>query len=134
MQPEKPHQEFPPNDLLSSLIDLYFENVNNYYPLLHRPTFLLDMKNGLHFSHEAFGSIVLLVCAIGSKFSDDRRVILEGTDSLHSCGWKYFMQVQSIHRTVLSPPNLYDLQHCFVSFIFVYIVRKLSNGWLFVPS
>ena len=123
MQPKKPHQEFPPNDLLYSLIDLYFEHINHYYPLLHRPTFLHDIRNGLHLSNEAYGSIVLLVCAVGSKFSDDPRVILEGTNSLHSCGWKYFMQVQSVHRTILSPPNLYDLQHYFVSYSLLLLLQ-----------
>ena len=79
-------------------------------PLLHRPTFERHIADGLHLTEPRFGAIVLLVCALGSKFSLDPRVILEGT-SYHSAGWKFFDQVQAVKRTFLVPPTLYDLQY-----------------------
>ena len=103
-------KEFPPDDLMPQLIDIYFDRCNVYFPLLHRPTFDNGIKEGLHLRDEGFGSTVLLVCAMGSRFSDDPRVLLEGTDSEHSAGWKWFRQVQWVRRSLLSPPRLYDLQ------------------------
>ncbi|OBZ66208.1 hypothetical protein A0H81_13860 [Grifola frondosa] len=108
-----PHRDFPPPDLLDLLIDFYFVNMNDYVPLLHRPTFEKGIKDGLHLRDEGFGSVVLLVCANGSRFTDDPRVLLEGFLSTHSNGWKWFQQVQMVRKSLLAPPRLYDLQiHC----------------------
>ncbi|KAI0635504.1 fungal-specific transcription factor domain-containing protein [Trametes polyzona] len=105
-----PHKDFPPPDLLERLVDLYFENMNCYTPLLHRPTFEQGIKDGLHLVDEGFGSTVLLVCANGARFTDDPRVLLEGYDTTQSSGWKWFQQVQMVRKSLLAPPRLYDLQ------------------------
>lgn len=118
LQPEYPHQNFPPDDLMSALIELYFRNVNDYMPLLHRPTLEKGIADGLHLSEEGFGSTVLLVCAVGSRFSDDPRVFLEGSDSTHSSGWEWFRQVQLVRKSLLAAPRLYDLQICCVCIVF----------------
>ncbi|KAI0771317.1 fungal-specific transcription factor domain-containing protein [Trametes elegans] len=105
-----PHKDFPPRDLLEKLVQLYFEHMNCYMPLLHRPTFEQGIKDGLHLHDEGFGSTVLLVCANGSRFTDDPRVLLEGHDTPQSSGWKWFQQVQMVRKSLLAPPRLYDLQ------------------------
>ena len=51
----------------------------------------------------------MLVCAIGSRWSDDMRVRGEGMWR-HSAGWKYFDQIDAHRRSFLGPPRLYDLQ------------------------
>ncbi|CCM00118.1 uncharacterized protein FIBRA_02145 [Fibroporia radiculosa] len=109
----QPHeaQHYPESDLMLSLIELYFREVNAYSPLLHRPTFENNIKDGLHLRDEGFGSTVLLVCAIGARFSDDPRVFLSDyQDNPLSCGWEWFKQVQMIRKSLLAPPRLYDLQ------------------------
>lgn len=78
-------------------------------PLLHRPTFLRAFDHGLHLRDEKFASLVLLVCATASRYSDDPRVLLENGHSL-SAGWKWFEQVEPFSSTVLAGPELYDLQ------------------------
>lgn len=77
--PDPPHppEAFPPHDLMMELVDHYFRRYNIYLPLLHRPTFERNIKDGLHLRDEAFGSTLLLVCAMGSRFSTDERVLLE---------------------------------------------------------
>ncbi|KAI0081014.1 hypothetical protein K474DRAFT_1672279 [Panus rudis PR-1116 ss-1] len=107
-----PHRDFPSEDLMNELIRLYFKNINDYFPLLHRPTFEKRIADGLHLREEGFGSIVLLVCALGSKWSDEPRVLLPGEDHEQSHGWKYFHQVQAVEKSLLAPPHLYDLQIC----------------------
>jgi hypothetical protein len=70
------------------------------------------VAQGLHRRDMSFGAVYLLVLAVGSRFSDDRRVCLEG-QSEHSSGWKFFEQVQMVRKTLLGPPRLEDLQvHC----------------------
>lgn len=108
-------KEFPPSDLMDTLVDLYFQCTNMYMPLLHRPTFEQGIKDRLHLRDDGFGSVVLLVCAMGARFSEDPRVLLDGTDSPHSAGWKWFRQVQWVRKSLLSPPRLYDLQIACVS-------------------
>ena len=113
----KPHTNFPPEDLMMHLVDRFFTRMNIQIPLLHRPTFEKGIADGLHKRDEGFGSTVLLVCALGSRWSDDPRVILPGTNSGHSAGWEWFRQVQWVRRSLLSPPRLYDLQICCVSVV-----------------
>ncbi|VDB84043.1 unnamed protein product [Peniophora sp. CBMAI 1063] len=100
----------PPPDLLESLIDLYFEHSNLVYPLLHRPTFDRLRAESLQFSDDSFSSVLLLVCAIGSRWSTDTRVRLDDTTMWSSAGWKYFQQVRMARKSFLVPPSLYDVQ------------------------
>ncbi|KAG8741047.1 hypothetical protein FRC10_003431 [Ceratobasidium sp. 414] len=66
---------FPPDDLLFSLVDLYFTRFNVLLPLLHRPTFESQLAQKLHWRDPSFAAVVLLVCANGSRFSNDTRVM-----------------------------------------------------------
>jgi hypothetical protein len=52
---------------------------------------------------------------LGSRFSDDKRVLLDGMSTHHSAGWKWFDQVQTVKKSFLVPPTLYDLQFYSVS-------------------
>ena len=119
---------FPEPDLFPKLVDLYFKHFNFMFSLLHRPTFDRQIAEGLHFTDIEFGTTVILVCAIGSRFSTDPRVLLpeaEGSPvgSL-SAGWKYFQQVRVTERPKLNASSLFDLQShcvrpCFFSFYLV---------------
>ncbi|KAG0702839.1 fungal-specific transcription factor domain-containing protein [Suillus ampliporus] len=114
LQPKRPefHGCFPSfltEDLAASLVDLYFTHINILTPLLHRPTFESKAAQGLHRRNSSFGAVYLLVLAVGSRFSDDPRVFLEGENE-HSGGWKFFEQVQMVRKTLLGPPCLEDLQ------------------------
>lgn len=74
------------------------------------------VREGLHHKDSAFAGVYLLVCAVGARYSSDNRVKLDGSDSLHSSGWKWFEQVQMVKKSLLSPPTLFDLQTYCVSF------------------
>lgn len=96
---------------MESLFDLYFTCVNIYLPLLHRPTFEQQYRSGLYLLDEGFGSVLLLVCAIGARYSEDRRVLLEGTDSWYSAGCQWFNQVRGVRKLMnMRPPKLTDMQ------------------------
>jgi hypothetical protein len=102
-------QLFPDHDLLMHLIQLFFDNINIHFPLLHRPTFQRSVRDNLHLTDRIFGASVLALCAVASRYSNDPRVILEGTDSLHSSGWKWFRQIKHFQRHLSQVPSVYEL-------------------------
>ncbi|KAF8198781.1 fungal-specific transcription factor domain-containing protein [Mycena galopus ATCC 62051] len=105
---QRPHYTFPPPDLLSTLVDLYFQHVNMYNPLLHRPTFERELADDKHLRDDKFGALVLTMCAVASRFSDDPRAF-DPAKPL-TCGWKYFSQLSLQIEHLYSSPKLYDLQ------------------------
>ncbi|KAF8150167.1 fungal-specific transcription factor domain-containing protein [Crassisporium funariophilum] len=131
-KPPTPVYNFPEADLGNELIELYFANVNLFLPLLHRPTFERSVSDGLHFVDTNFAAIFLLVCAVGARFSDDPRARLDGVDSHHSCGWKWFDQVQMVRKSLLAPPSLYDLQFYCLSVQFLQGSSAPQSCWTMV--
>jgi hypothetical protein len=126
---ESPIYTFPEPDLARDLIDLYFRYVNLYLPLLHHPTFMKWVDEEMYLKNANFAPVYLLVCAVGARWSDDPRCLLTGVDSYHSCGWKWFDQVQMIRRSILSPPTLFDLQVyvvCFFKIFFNFLSHILK--------
>ncbi|QRV74945.1 Fungal specific transcription factor domain [Ceratobasidium sp. AG-Ba] len=120
----------PPADLRDSLIDLFFTHVNAFFPLLHRPLFEHHIQEELHFKDSAFACVLLLVCAVGSRWSNDRRVFLEKDEPLqHSAGWKFFEQVQYLRRSLLTPPKLYDLQVMVLAVMFLQGTSAPHSAW-----
>ncbi|KAJ3999289.1 putative fungal-specific transcription factor [Lentinula boryana] len=128
LQYPQPQYEFPPDDLLPSLVDLYFENVNIVLPLLHRPTFENAIAEGVHRSDPFFGGTVLLVCALAAKYSEDPRVFSEGPEVPASAGWHYYVQVPIVrtHLQLSVKPSLHEIQ-CYALGV-VYIKATTEQG------
>jgi len=125
-----PEYTFPECELMKSLIDLYFGNVNCFLPILHRPIFESKIRQEFHLGNQQFGSTVLLVCALGSRFSDDPRVFSDPGQSLSS-GWKWYEQVQTFRRSSFEPSSLYELQyHC----VRVSALRSISISQMICPA
>ena len=133
--PPRPKFTFPDRVLLHQLVNLYFDNVNIFFPMLHRPTFDKQLYSMDHARDTGFACIVLLVCAIGSRYSDDPRVKADPHASKHSAGesnasyscdyqsytragWHYFSQVEMVRKPMIIPPKLHDIQiHCVSPFL-----------------
>ncbi|KAL1745833.1 fungal-specific transcription factor domain-containing protein [Schizophyllum fasciatum] len=109
-QPEALDFHFPDADLLHRLVELYFEHVNLFLPLLHRPTFKQHIKDGLHLRDQYFAYVLLLVLGLASRYSEDPRVLVDGTNDLHSAGWKYVGQVINIRPAMSVRPSLFEVQ------------------------
>lgn len=107
---EAPRYDFPDADLMESLMTLYFTHININLPILHQPTFRRSVAEGLHLRDQRFAATLLLVCAVGSKYSNDPRVIVDGSGSELSCGWKWFDQVQILRKSLFDAPASYELQ------------------------
>lgn len=111
--------DFPEPALLHTLGNIYFDRVNPWTGLLHRPTFFRQVDKGLHHSDRGFGGVVLLVCALGALHSEDPRHLDDeggssnGGDAAiqwQSAGWKWASQVDLLRNALSHTPSLYDLQ------------------------
>lgn len=101
---------------METLIKAYFEQLNCLIPLLHQPTFRRHMKEGLHLHDIDFGGTVLLVCALGTRNTEDPRVFYSNTRERNGSEWAD--QVQVIERSKIPSPSLYIIQ--------CYCVRALT--------
>ncbi|KAF8149482.1 fungal-specific transcription factor domain-containing protein [Crassisporium funariophilum] len=110
LEQEVPTYRYPDDDLIPSLIDAYFDQINHFLPLLHRPTFKKSVAEGMHLSDPMFGATLLLVCAHGSRYSEDPRVLADRSMSPRSAGWRWFEQVKVLRKTLFKRSTLYELQ------------------------
>jgi heme/copper-type cytochrome/quinol oxidase subunit 3 len=117
---------FPDPDLLPVLVDLYFLHRNLYFPVLHRPTFERSIADGLHTRDPSFGVVVLLVCAIGSRFSNDVRVQPRGAEPLR-CGWEFFDQLPFNLDYLFETPTIYQLQYYWVRTVLLLVSQLTYN-------
>ncbi|KAF8175868.1 fungal-specific transcription factor domain-containing protein [Mycena galopus ATCC 62051] len=106
---------FPSEPLMTELIHAYFKHQQIYLPLLHRPTFERGVSEDLHLRDPGFAATVLLVCAIGSRWSTD--FVAAGAD--FSRGREWFDQVQLTESRFIGPATLYDLQYYCLAVFFL---------------
>ncbi|KAJ4480244.1 fungal-specific transcription factor domain-containing protein [Lentinula aciculospora] len=121
-----PPYQFPEPNLLRELLNLYFDKHHPIYPLLHRPSFERQVYvENIHLVDRRFGAIVLAVCALGSRLTDDPRTFYAGSQDPRSTGWKYFRQIRLTKTsfTLTEPLSLYDVQ--------LYAALQLSVVFLF---
>ncbi|KAH9990706.1 fungal-specific transcription factor domain-containing protein [Russula vinacea] len=129
---DAPRYTFPDPDLIDHLVSLYFSRINSFLPLLHRPTFELCVRDGLHFHDHTFGSVLLCLCACASRYSDDPRVLLDGSNAWHSSGWKWFGQVQMLRRSIMGTPVLYDVQMYALAVLFLQGCSTPQSCWTLI--
>ncbi|KAF9040396.1 hypothetical protein BDZ89DRAFT_1060485 [Hymenopellis radicata] len=108
---------FPEDDLLHELVELYYQEHDIYMHLIYRPKFERNIAQRLHEFDSSFGALVLAMCAVGARHSNDPRVLLNGEE--HTSGWKYYQQIRTLPAVLSKPPTLYDLQLYTVCGIFL---------------
>ncbi|KAJ7862438.1 fungal-specific transcription factor domain-containing protein [Mycena leptocephala] len=127
---EPSHLIFPDIDLLEALVKIYFEKINPILGILHFPSFQQSISDGLHFRDSQFGAVLLAACSLASRHSDDPRVFFEGVNSEHSCGWKWFRQVQPLRASFSPEPSLYQLQLISLSAIYLSGTSTPEECWI----
>ncbi|KAJ7114712.1 fungal-specific transcription factor domain-containing protein [Mycena epipterygia] len=121
---------FPESDLLSALNALYFDQMNLYYALLHRPIFESSIASRLHTRDASFGVVVLFVCAIASRFSDDMRVCPPGAEPLR-LGWQYVDQLPHVIDHLFVRPALHHIQYFCLAVPFLeYVTPSACWTWI----
>ncbi|KDQ25973.1 hypothetical protein PLEOSDRAFT_1106857 [Pleurotus ostreatus PC15] len=125
--------QFPEPSLLDSLVETYFDTINLTIPLLHRPMFESQLAAKLHLRDHWFGSVVLAICAIASRYSDDPRVIdEEGMDPSLATGEKWFSQIPVVRQsfTMSEAPSLYELQFYSLAVLYYQGTANPQACWL----
>ncbi|KAJ7634009.1 fungal-specific transcription factor domain-containing protein [Mycena rosella] len=115
-RPPATNYAFPDEDLLFSLVSLYFEN-NTFLPLLHRPSFERAVRHRSHRADEAMARTVLLVCALGARYSTDPRVQLSSAGK--APGWQWFEQVQICQHFRSEYTSIIDVQCSCLTIMFL---------------
>ncbi|KAJ7187940.1 putative fungal-specific transcription factor [Mycena filopes] len=126
---ETPEYKFPSDeDLTLALVDLYFQEVNPCWPVLHQPTFDRKLADKLHLRDHRFAATVLMVLSLGARYSDDPRIFLEDGKK-HSAGWEWYSQVSVIPKYLIYKPDLYELQVFALSAIYLQAISPTALGW-----
>ncbi|KAJ6482613.1 fungal-specific transcription factor domain-containing protein [Mycena sanguinolenta] len=125
----QPPYVYPPEDLIASLVEIYFANVHPTIPILHRPSFERSVAERLHFRDRGFGGTLLSLLAIASRYSTDPRVFVDG-GAPHSAGWKFASQLWNVHK--FFEPTLYEIQMYALLSVFVLGTSAPYTSWLYV--
>ncbi|KAF9269375.1 hypothetical protein L218DRAFT_264174 [Marasmius fiardii PR-910] len=107
-----PPLKFPEVDLIFHLVALYFDKFQINIKMLHRPSFERNVFEELYIRNRAFGILLLTVCGVAARYSDDPRVLIEGQGEL-SAGWKWINQLhpfEILSWGVGTEPSVYELQ------------------------
>ncbi|KAK0451180.1 fungal-specific transcription factor domain-containing protein [Desarmillaria tabescens] len=127
----KPGYVFPDSDLITSLIAIYSETIHPILPIMHRPTFMKDVADGLHLRDESFGATLLFVLAVASRYSDDPRVLADPSSRL-SAGWKFIEPIPVSKKAILRPPCLYNIQETVLAVIYTLGTSVPEFSWMVV--
>ncbi|KAF8214143.1 hypothetical protein K438DRAFT_1750212 [Mycena galopus ATCC 62051] len=119
---------YPADDLIASLVALYFDNLHWIMPILHRPSFEQAVAKGLHLTDTEFGGTLLSVLATASRYSDDPRVLVDGAPL--SAGWNFANQVQ--HLRPLSMPTINEVQIYFLLSLYTFGTSVPRMSWLYL--
>ncbi|KAJ7601408.1 fungal-specific transcription factor domain-containing protein [Mycena polygramma] len=123
-----PHNlSFPDENSINSLASLYFSNINPFIPVLHRPTFDECVGQQLHIYDLGFGSILLLVCALGSLYLTEPTISRQDREAL---GWKWYNQVELCGHSLHRLPAPHDIQAYCLAVQFLIFTSNPRRAWL----
>ncbi|KAG8965448.1 hypothetical protein FRC03_000516 [Tulasnella sp. 419] len=126
---------FPSKGLGRSLVALFFDNFIPQFPLFDRTTYFSGMDKEEYKGNVKDASLYLLICAIGSKWSNDPRVCVPtemsgGRLDFLSSGWKFFIQVCTLPPpSPLRAPTLKDLQIAALSSFYAASTSSPQLSW-----
>ncbi|KAE9403208.1 hypothetical protein BT96DRAFT_854923 [Gymnopus androsaceus JB14] len=130
LTPPPPPYRFPEPDLLWHLINVYFTETAPYFPIIHAPSFKLAVTNGLHLLDYNFGAVVLAVCAIGSRGSDDPRVVRY--DTKLTSGWQCFRQIRLLRPNLIETTSVHELQLYCLAYYYLQHTNMWDSTWAFI--
>ncbi|TIC18878.1 hypothetical protein E3Q13_01643 [Wallemia mellicola] len=121
--------DFGPNDLVKELIDLYFEKVNSTLPLLNKKRFKNEISHRKY--ERGFGTLLILICALGAQYSNDERVMVEGHQHQFLAGFRYYSIAKSkMLDPVMDVATIEDIQALILLQIYVQKGMHSRSGWM----
>ncbi|KIM40075.1 hypothetical protein M413DRAFT_73918 [Hebeloma cylindrosporum] len=133
-------QYFPPPNVAETLIDLYFLHSNIIFPLLHRPTFTRQWKQGLHRRNIWFACVCALIFAVASRWCEDERVLPTGDTKevdWKLAGGRYFeigVEIHRVRRNLLHPASLFEVQTFTLIGMYLRGSSALPTAWLAISA
>lgn len=100
-------QDFPSEVHLNDLVELYFDKVNKYLPLLHKSTFTNNISKRKYDSD--FAGVLFLVCAIACRHSTQYNHHTIPGDIY------YKLYKKKCRKSIMTAPSLEDIQALIVS-------------------
>ncbi|KAG7440028.1 uncharacterized protein BT62DRAFT_911669 [Guyanagaster necrorhizus] len=134
--------QFPPPDLATKLVDIYFCRINIQFPLLHRPTFDRQWRENLQNRNIWFACLALTIFAVASRSCDDPRVLPKGVAKKENeevdwtkAGWTYFTVALGVHRhrrSLLYPATLLEVQTFSLLAMFLRGTSSHPTAWMLI--
>lgn len=122
------NDDYPPDDLLYSLINIYFDRVNFFLPLINKDVFMDNLKHKKYDRH--FGGLLLLVLAVASRFSDDPRVLSSNSDAYLQPGERFFNSCMTkTHCKIMEAPKIEDIQMMVLVQAYIKYTAHGKNCW-----
>lgn len=102
------HDDFGDQGLLDHLVLLYFDKVNVTMPLLNESHFRASIP--YRKLERGFGSVLMMVAALGSLYSNDKRVHMEGSKAFLAGYHYYITAIRKMPHYTTSAAGLEDIQ------------------------
>ncbi|TRM69414.1 fungal-specific transcription factor domain-containing protein [Schizophyllum amplum] len=128
---QAPHTayRFPEPDLLRHLIEVFFADLQPVMNIVHRPTFERELQSGLHHHDRDFGGMVLALCAVASRLTNEPRTWFDPNDRL-SAGWAYFDQINLMRRrSLFEVSSLHEMQCYCLASIYIFGTNTPQGAW-----
>ncbi|KAH6873661.1 fungal-specific transcription factor domain-containing protein [Coprinopsis sp. MPI-PUGE-AT-0042] len=119
------HQEllFPEVDHIEQLI-------HPFTPFLHRRSFEQSVRARAYLSDSSFGAALLALCALASRYSNDRRVFDASVNSELGCGYHWFQQVEA--SVSISKNTLHGIQACYMAAMYAFSSSATEKAWYLI--
>ncbi|KAF5340506.1 hypothetical protein D9758_014545 [Tetrapyrgos nigripes] len=127
---EEPMLQFPDDDHLQRLLEAYFAFHHPYQPLLHRASFERSVAEGLQLRDHQFGALLLAVCSVASKYSEDPRNLPKESSAVLALGWRWFQQLKLTRLIFAEPVSLYELQTYCLQIHFLQTSYQSEAAWV----
>ncbi|KAF5340505.1 hypothetical protein D9758_014544 [Tetrapyrgos nigripes] len=131
---EEPMLQFPDDDHLQSLLEAYFAFHHPYQPLLHQASFERSVAEGFHLRNHQFGALLLAVCSVASKYSEDPRNLPKESSAVLALGWRWFQQLKLTRLIFAEPVSLYELQTYCLQIHFLKTSYQSEAAWVLAGS
>ncbi|KAH6899480.1 fungal-specific transcription factor domain-containing protein [Coprinopsis sp. MPI-PUGE-AT-0042] len=127
------HQEllFPEADHIEQLVDVYFSKIHPFTPFLHRRSFEQSVRARAYLSDSSFGAALLALCALASRYSNDRRVFDASVNSELGCGYHWFQQVEA-SVSISKTPTLHGIQACYMAAMYAFSSSATEKAWYLI--
>ncbi|KAL7318297.1 hypothetical protein PS15m_004533 [Mucor circinelloides] len=115
--------DFPPPEIVTHLIDLFFQYLNSVFPFVHRARLKQSIKEGT-----VSKPLLWSVMAIAARFSDHPSI---KTDPPYWAGEKFAMKATSLINAALLEPTIPNLQFWGIMSCLEYGRASGSKAWIY---